>query len=211
MEYIFEYYNYSEARKVSLASAQLTENALAWWDREVSERRRLRHGQVNNWEDMRFSLRKRYVPAHFHCDLQKRFRKLVQGTKSVEEYFEEFENLKNRLETEDAEETLMAQFLDGLHDRIARKVERQPYHDFNELLHLAVQAEQHIKRKSASAPRNKIPWTPPPRTIDKGKSIADDSKFKKSAPETSKGTRPDQGKFPAQRARDITCFKCQGK
>ncbi|KAL1204567.1 RNA-directed DNA polymerase-like protein [Cardamine amara subsp. amara] len=211
MEYIFEYYNYSEARKVSLASAQLTENALSWWDREVSERRRFRHGQVNNWEDMRFSLRKRYVPAHFHRDLQKRFRKLVQGTKSVEEYFEEFENLKNRLETEDAEETLMAQFLDGLHDRIARKVERQPYHDFNELLHLAVQAEQHIKRKSASAPRNKIPWTPPPRTIDKGKSIADDSKFKKPPPETPKNTRPDQGKFPAQRTRDITCFKCQGK
>ncbi|KAL1203462.1 RNA-directed DNA polymerase-like protein [Cardamine amara subsp. amara] len=211
MEYIFEYYNYSEARKVSLAAAQLTENALAWWDRDVLERRRLRHGQIDNWKDMRFSLRKRYVPAHFHRDLQKRFRKLTQGTKSVEEFFEEFETLRNRLETEDAEETLMAQFLDGLHDRIARKVERQPYHDFDELLHLAVQAEQHIKRKSAAIPRKQTVWTPPTRTFDKGKSTVEDSKFTKPIAGTSKGTRPEPVKTTTQRARDITCFKCQGK
>ncbi|ESQ50039.1 hypothetical protein EUTSA_v10002306mg, partial [Eutrema salsugineum] len=42
MDHIFDYYQYSEAKKVSLAVAQLTKNALTWWDREVSERRRLR-------------------------------------------------------------------------------------------------------------------------------------------------------------------------
>lgn len=56
------------------------------------------------------------------------------------------------------EETLMAQFIDGLHDRIARKVERQTYQDLEELLHLAVQAEQHIKRKTLSASRSKSTW-----------------------------------------------------
>ncbi|CAM8934626.1 unnamed protein product [Rhodiola kirilowii] len=73
---------------------------------------------------MRFSMRKRYVPAYYYRELQKRFRKLTQGAKSVEKYFDEFETLQNRLECEDSDETLMAQFIDGLHDRIARKVER---------------------------------------------------------------------------------------
>ncbi|XP_024013222.1 uncharacterized protein LOC112087546 [Eutrema salsugineum] len=132
MEYIFDYYQYSEARKVSLAAAQLTDNALAWWDRDVSERRRHRHGQ-------------------------KKFRKLTQGSKTVEDYFEEFETLKNRLEVEDSAETLMAQFIDGLNDRIARKVERQTYHDLEDVLHHAVQAEQHIKRKNTSTNRRKPP------------------------------------------------------
>ena len=30
MEYIFDYYRYSKARKIALAAAQLTDNALAW-------------------------------------------------------------------------------------------------------------------------------------------------------------------------------------
>lgn len=32
----------------------------------------------------------------------------MQGSKSVEEYFKEFETLKNRLEIDDSEENLMA-------------------------------------------------------------------------------------------------------
>ncbi|KAF8085639.1 hypothetical protein N665_0655s0002 [Sinapis alba] len=36
MEYIFMYYNYSEAKKIALASAQLTDNTLCWWDRDVT-------------------------------------------------------------------------------------------------------------------------------------------------------------------------------
>lgn len=165
MEHIFEYYNYTDKRKVSLAAAQLTDNALPWWDRDVSERKRHRHVPLNTWEDMRFQLRKRYVPAYYHRDLQKKFRKLTQGSKSVEEYFEEFESLKNKLEVEESEENLMAQFVDGLNDRIARKVERQTYHDLAELLHLAVQAEQHIKRKTTFPNRNKAPWTPQPQKV----------------------------------------------
>ncbi|KAF8045279.1 hypothetical protein N665_5280s0001, partial [Sinapis alba] len=53
MEYIFDYYHYTEARKISLAAAQLTETALSWWDRETSERRRLRRDPILHWDDMR--------------------------------------------------------------------------------------------------------------------------------------------------------------
>lgn len=42
-ENIFELYGYLDHKKVSFVVAQLTENALAWWDRDVAERRRMRH------------------------------------------------------------------------------------------------------------------------------------------------------------------------
>ena len=67
MKYIFEYYNYSEARKIALAAAQLTDNALSWWDREVSEAGRVY--RVETWEEMRSKLRTRYVPAYYQRDL----------------------------------------------------------------------------------------------------------------------------------------------
>ncbi|XP_013650755.2 uncharacterized protein LOC106355327 [Brassica napus] len=212
MEYIFEYYNYSEARKIALAAAQLTDNALSWCDREVSETGRVY--RVETWEEIRSKLRTKYVPAYYQRDLQKRFRKLSQGTMTVEEYYEEFGSLRNKLKTRETQETLMAQFMDGLHDRIAQKVERQQHETFHDLLHFAIQAEQHIKRKNASTAKGKSTWTQPAsRGADKGKSIEVENRFKKKQTEPSKAGQSDQGKTQAQNNRTcvITCFKCQGK
>ena len=93
MEYIFKYYNYCEARKIALAAAQLTDNALSWWDRDVYEAGRVY--RVETWEEMRSKLHTRYVPAYYQRDLQKHFRKLSQGTRTVEE----FESLRKKLKT----------------------------------------------------------------------------------------------------------------
>ncbi|XP_024016242.1 uncharacterized protein LOC112089725 [Eutrema salsugineum] len=126
---------------------------------------------------------------------------------------------RNRLELADTKETLMAQFLDGLKDRIARKVERQPYQDMSDLLHLSVQVEQHIKCKTIATnrARNNNTWAlQPPKVFDKGKAVESDSRFKKTAPEnlkdSSKVSRPEACKFPStSRAIDVICFKCQGQ
>ncbi|KAF8053947.1 hypothetical protein N665_1360s0008 [Sinapis alba] len=212
MEYMFEYYNYSEAKKITLAAANLTENALAWWDRDIAKTGPA--WRARTWTEMRTKLRTRYIPSYYQRDLQKRFRKLSQGTKSVEEYFEEFKSLRNRLETTEPDETLMAQFVDGLQDWIARKVERQPYETFEDLLHFAIQAEQHIKRKNVATNRSKPAWNQSSsRNQDKGKALEVESRFKKNSADSAKTNQPDQGKSsnPNARTRDITCFKCQGK
>ncbi|XP_024013377.1 uncharacterized protein LOC112087736 [Eutrema salsugineum] len=199
MDHIFDYYNHPGPKR---------------WDRVISDRKRNRLRAIDSWIDMKDMLRQRYVPPHFHRDLQRRFRGLKQGTRSVEEYYEEFERLRNRLELNDDEEALMAQFVDGLQERLSRKVERQVYQDFKDLFHLAVQAEQHIKKKTMSA-RNlpQTTWTSNTnKPIDKGKGIEVDSRFKGKAVETSKDTRPELGKTSnPQRSRDITCFKCRGR
>ncbi|XP_056858385.1 uncharacterized protein LOC130507746, partial [Raphanus sativus] len=214
LEYIFECYGYGEHKKVALAAAQLTENALAWWDRNVAERRRNRFGAATTWADMKYLLRLRYVPDYYHRDLQKRFRKLSQGNRSVEEYFEEFEKLMNSLELEESEEALMAQFIDGLQERISRKVERAQYSGLHELMHLAVQVEKQIKRKTVtSRSRNSQPWTSNVnKPNDKGKAVEIDSRFKGKGDDSNKGPRQDQNKGTNnQRARDVTCFRCQGR
>ncbi|KAF8096225.1 hypothetical protein N665_0314s0003 [Sinapis alba] len=208
MEYIFEYYNYSEAKKITLAAANLTDNALAWWDRDIAKTGPAWRARTST--EMRIKFRTRYIPSYYKRDLQKRFRKWSQGTKSVEEYFEEFESLRNKLETTEPDETLMAQFLDGLQDRIARKVKRQPYETFEDLFHFAIQAEQHIKRKNVATNRRKLAWTQPShRGQDKGKPIEVESLFKKNLADSTKTNQPDQGKSsnPNPRTCDITCYK----
>ncbi|XP_010531755.1 PREDICTED: uncharacterized protein LOC104807982 [Tarenaya hassleriana] len=84
MDNIFECYAYSDRRRVQYAAAQLAENALAWWDRETTERRRAHIEQVGTWREMKVLMRKRYVPPHFHRELQRKYRKLAQGARPVE-------------------------------------------------------------------------------------------------------------------------------
>ncbi|PIK33774.1 hypothetical protein BSL78_29411 [Apostichopus japonicus] len=107
------------------------------------------------------------------CPLDIMRREMTMSTTgSVEEYYEEFERLRNRLELNDDEEALMAQFLDGLQERINRKLERQIYSDFRDLSTFLVQAEQHIKPKSQDIRnRPKTPWAPSNGTkpVDKAK------------------------------------------
>ena len=102
----------------------------------------------------------------YHRELQKRFRKLQQGFCSVEEYHKEFEHIRSRLQLNESEKALMAQFLYGMQDRIVRKVERQPYRGFEELLHLAIHVELQIKWKAVSAIRPQATtnpsWSPNP-------------------------------------------------
>lgn len=153
---------------------------------------------------MQTKLRGRYIPSYYQRDLLKRFRKLSQGTKSVEEYFEEFESLWNKLDVDEPEASLMAQFLEGLHDRIACKVERQPYEDFNDLLHFAVQAEAHIKCKSATTSHSKSAWSQSAsKGTDKKKSIEVESRFKKSQTEQSKTGQTEQVKTQVQNQRVV--------
>ncbi|KAL1217924.1 hypothetical protein V5N11_001815 [Cardamine amara subsp. amara] len=168
-------------------------------------------------------MRKRYVPPVYHRELQKCFRKLTQGSRSVEEYFEEFEHLRSRLQLDESEETLMAQFLDGMQERIVRKVERQRYGGFEELLHLAINIEQQIRRKAASHIRtratpntgwssNTVSAVPNNYFPDKNKAIAVESRFKARQPEGPKDLRQDTRQDAnAGHSRDVICYKCQGR
>ncbi|XP_024005017.1 uncharacterized protein LOC112082150 [Eutrema salsugineum] len=155
LEHIFECYGYAERKKVAVAAAQLTDNVLAWWDRNVPERKRQRFGPVVTWSDMKFLLR------------------LI-------------------------------------------KVERAQYSGLHELLHLAVQVEQQIKRKTSLTNRNRTNQTwnaSSSKPIDKGKAVDIESRFKGKSTEAPKSNRAERGKSSGNpsRTRDITCFRCQGR
>ncbi|XP_019059507.1 PREDICTED: uncharacterized protein LOC109117175 [Tarenaya hassleriana] len=165
---------------------------------------------------MKHLMRKRYVPSHFHRDLHRRYRKLAQGSRSVEDYFEEFEHLRNRLEIEEDDETVMAQFLDGLQECIARKVERHVYHDIHDLLHLAIQIEQQIHKKQARTNRIRMPSNVYLRTESKGhnmptsKPVQEDPKNKGKGIATSKGETSVSNKSNTP-SHEIVCYKCRGR
>ncbi|CAF2365414.1 unnamed protein product, partial [Brassica napus] len=89
------------------------------------------------------------------------------------------------------------------------------YADMKDLFHLAIQAEQHIKKKSSKG-KSQVSWNSSNsnynKSVDKGKGVEGDSRPKPRTTEPTKDNKTEPAKTTnPQRARDITCFKCRGR
>ncbi|XP_052197121.1 uncharacterized protein LOC127804307 [Diospyros lotus] len=208
IEMIFECHNYSEAKKVKLAVIEFTDYAIIWWDQLVLSRRRNGERPVATWGEMKTLMRRRFIPNHYFRDLYQKLQTLMQGSKSVEEYYKEIEVAMIRANVTEDREATMARFLNGLNREIANIVELQHYVELEDMLHVAIKVERQLKRKGASKFNSgssssfvKQNWKKEDKTDSKGV-----SKGKDEASTKGKGKTDSQ----TSRNRDIKCFKCLG-
>ncbi|WZZ64683.1 hypothetical protein YC2023_076053 [Brassica napus] len=155
-------------------------------------------------------MRRRFVPDHYHRDLQHKLRCLLQGTKSVEEYHQEMEILMIKADVNEPLDATMARFLTGLNRDIQDRMELQEYDNMEQMLHKTILIEQQVKRKGISKPSfaPKPSFTSKANYQDKGKSsTTTNNAFKTNAP-----AHVDREKNveTSKRTRDIQCFRCHG-
>jgi hypothetical protein len=93
---------------------------------------------------MKREMRHCFVPAYYSRDLHLKLKRLVQGTRSVNEYFQELEMCLLRTGITEDEESTMTRFLVGLNKPIADKVDMTNYTCLTELVHFAKRAERQI-------------------------------------------------------------------
>ena len=159
IEQVFSCHAYSEEKKVKLASLEFTDYALIWWDQMQKERIRYGRRPINTWEDMKFAMRRRFVPSHYHRDLHNKLQRLTQGSRSVEDYYKEMQVAMIRANIEEDPEATMARFLHGLNREIADQVEMYHHVEIQDMIHQATKIEQQLKRRS-SLKKPTTPFTP---------------------------------------------------
>ena len=93
------------------------------------------------WEDVKREMRRRFVHAYYSHDLHLRLKRLVQGDRSLDEYFQEMEMFLLRTGITEDEESTMARFLVGLNKPNADKVDMTSYTNLTESVHFAKRAE----------------------------------------------------------------------
>ncbi|XP_048630844.1 uncharacterized protein LOC125604595 [Brassica napus] len=197
IERVFDCQHYSETKKVKLAVTEFSGYALHWWDQIVTTRRRTGEPPVASWFELKTLMKKRFVPNHYGREIHQKLRRLTQGTKGVEDYYQEMEILMIKAAVEEASEATMARFQAGLNRDIQDRLEMQEYEDIYELLHKAILIEQQLKRKSSTKGSYGNNYKAP--------TTKDDKSFVKPKEE-----HEDKGKAPAARSRDVKCFKCHG-
>ncbi|WZY86898.1 hypothetical protein YC2023_033282 [Brassica napus] len=211
MELVFNCKHYTNAQRIQIAATEFHDYALSWWDQLVTTRRLNQEYPVETWHEMKALMRKRFVPNHYHRDLHQKLRRLTQGSRSVEEYYQDMELLMLRARVSEDKEATMARFLGGLNREIQDNVEMQHYVEIEEMLHKAILVEQQVKRKGHSHSRY--------NTRLQGTKEEKSSYQKESKPQLKEDSKPnsfyskDKGKaeVSSARARDVKCFKCQGR
>ncbi|XP_024010922.1 uncharacterized protein LOC112086244 [Eutrema salsugineum] len=157
-------------------------------------------------------MRHRFVPTHYHRELHTKLRGLTQGTKSVDDYFQEIERLMLKANVQEPEDATMARFLSGLNRDLQDRMELQEYANMSEMLHKAVLVEQQLKRKGTSRLTYGSSSRPSYRDEKPSYQPRSDSKSKPDLKPSSFASQY-KGKTEANpvRSRDIECFKCRGK
>ena len=89
----------------------------------MMNRRRNYERPIETWEEMKTTMRRRFVPSHYYRDLYQKLQSLTQGYKSMDDYHKEMEIVMIRANVEEDREATMARFLNGLNRDIANVVE----------------------------------------------------------------------------------------
>ncbi|CAM8902532.1 unnamed protein product [Rhodiola kirilowii] len=225
---IFRMHNYSEEKKLAMASLEFEDYALIWWEQVQRQREEGEGFPIATWAEMKREMRARFIPRHYRRDIFDKLQNLRQGKQSVEEYHKEMEKAIIRADIQEDEEQSMARFLYGLNSSVKRIVELQPYRNVIELVHLASKAERQLQddsklnkstsfttRTTASGSKF-VPQFNVGRGITTNSVGGNRSNTRSGGTETSR----EKGKSASSssssigstsKSRDIECFKCKGR
>jgi len=97
-----------------------------------------------NIDELRFALRKRYIPSFYDHDLMNQLHWLTQKDLSVNQYCQKMDLLLLRADTQEEPYLTIARFLIGLNFDIRDRVELLPY---NDLVQLCIRVEDQLNCK----------------------------------------------------------------
>ncbi|KAK1697825.1 hypothetical protein QYE76_014522 [Lolium multiflorum] len=214
--------NYSEDKKIKLASSEFDGYALRWWDSLIRNRDEDGAQPIRTWRAMKEVMTSRFVPTNYMRNIFDKLTLLRQGVKTVDEYYMEMEMLMQRGRVRESLEMTMQRFLNGLKYDVKGIVRHYTYTDMNQLLHHAREAESQLAEEAkvkgratgagrftprapstAPAPSTRsVPYSTPP-----SKPVSNVSNAKKSE---SAASTSGSG-VSTTRNRDMLCHTCGGK
>ncbi|KAK1608006.1 hypothetical protein QYE76_031679 [Lolium multiflorum] len=223
MGWLWRLHDYTEDRKIKLASSEFDGYALRWWDGNTRARQEDGELHVLTWREMKAIMQARFVPTNYLRSIYDNLTLLRQGVLTVDAYFMEMEMLMHRGRGRESLEMTMHRFIHGLKYNIKGIVRHHRYNTMNELLHHAREAESQLAEEAqitchatgagrftsrASSSTAPVPsLCPASFPTSSSKPVSNVSNTKKSEPAASGSG----SSMSTARNRDMACHTCGGK
>ena len=149
LERIFKYKEVSDRDKVKLVAIKFKGRASAWWEQLKRSRERQGKAKITDWEKMK----SHFLPFGYTQALYQRLHSLRQGTRSVDDYTEEFHQLIARNDLSETEEQLVARYLGGLRQTLQDVLSLHSLWTVSEAYQRAFVAEKQLSRQGGRTVR----------------------------------------------------------
>lgn len=118
VEEFIEFKDVPEQKKVPLVTTRFRGHAASWWSQLKLSRTRRGKEKITSWEKLKKHMRKTFIPYNFERLLFQKFHNIRQGSRSVEDYANEFYLMLTRVDIHDSEDQLIARFIAGLRPQL---------------------------------------------------------------------------------------------
>lgn len=118
VEKILEFKRVPNDRRVPLVAMRFRGHAASWWKQMKSTRTRTGKAPIQTWDKLKKHLRNTFLPHNYDRMMYNRLQNLRQGSRTVEDYAEEFSLLLTRTDVFDNEVQLVSRFIGGLRPQL---------------------------------------------------------------------------------------------
>ncbi|CAL9236894.1 unnamed protein product, partial [Arabidopsis halleri] len=118
VEEVLDFKQVPNNRRVPLVATKFRGHAASWWQQLKASRNRDNKSPIDSWEKLKKKLKQTFLPHNYDRTMYTRLQNLKQGTRSVDEYAEEFYVLLTRNEINDNEVQLVSRFIGGLRSQL---------------------------------------------------------------------------------------------
>lgn len=118
VEEIMEFKQVPLDRRVPLVAMRFRGHAATWWKQLKTTRSRTGKTPINSWVKLTKHLRQTFLPHNNESTMYTKLQNLRQGTRSVDEYAEEFALLLTRNEINDSQVQLVSRFIGSLRQQL---------------------------------------------------------------------------------------------
>ena len=115
---ILEFKRVPEQRKVALVATKFWGKAASWWLKLKTTQARTGKTNIDTWENLEKVMRKSFLPYNFDRTMFTRLQNIRQGSRSVDDYADEFSLFLSRNDIFDSEVQLVSHFIGGLRPQI---------------------------------------------------------------------------------------------
>ncbi|XP_042386450.1 activity-regulated cytoskeleton associated protein 1-like [Zingiber officinale] len=147
VERIFKYKEVPDYVKVKLVVIKFKGRASTWWEQLRRSRERQSKSKITDWETLKKLMRTHFLPFDYTQTLFQRLHTLRQGTRTVDDYTEEFYQLIARNDLSETEEQTTARYLAGLRQPLQDSLSLHSLWTISEVYQRALTVERQLNRR----------------------------------------------------------------
>jgi hypothetical protein len=122
MDHFFEWYDFSEEKRARFAKMKLIARAKLHWESVENHLRKTHQLPITGWQEMKAKLSEKYLHVSYLGNLLDQWHNLRQGTRSITDYIELFEEHRIRCDVVEDESVTLSKFRRGLNEDLRREL-----------------------------------------------------------------------------------------